>query len=665
MHTPAPAGDRPLWKNRWWWVLFLAAVLFRIWSVAALASDPRVAEPILDGKHYLELAQRLADGKGWPAGPIFMTPSYPWLLGMLFRLTPAASLTVQIFQAVLGLVTFIVLTVTVRRDLGGRVALALGALYALCGPLLGIESQVLTESLLLFLTAVALFLWPKPGQPWWRHLLFGVVAGLLATGRGIFLLVPLAALVHFWIAQRSAEPPAAGLPSEKSKKRHRSRVKRSNAVTSAPGMGAGPAASVLSLLAGLVLALLPLAIHQTRSVGSLRILSLNGGMNFYVGNHSAAVGMYSLPPEIDLETDFTATHAASRLEGRPVALAESYQFWTERALHDLMNDPGRWLSLWTRKALLFLSPRDIPQIEDFQILRERHLPLRFALFDFAWILPLAVLGLVAHVRSRLRSRAKSAEATPSTPPDCGTNALTPWLIVIGIGWLSTILFFATGRYRIPFLAGFLGPAALGLALLVETAQKRRLRVSLIVLPLTVAIQLVLPGYPLNKARAYDYNQAGLRLRRNGNGSAALEEYRKAAATDPEDGLAWHGIGVCLVHLDRLPEAAEAYGQALARIPQSALTHYNLGIVQGRMGKDDLALGELKEANRLDPFDLRIRSDMAVALGRTGNEAESLRIVQEVLKENPRFPPAVRLLRALEEKKQNSSGNTPPRAVEHP
>jgi len=163
-----------------------------------------------------------------------------------------------------------------------RVALALAALYALCGPLLGIESQVLTESLLLFLTALALFLWPKPGQPGWRHLSFGVVAGLLATGRGLFLLVPMAALVHFWIAQRSANPPAPGRPPEKSHKGRRSRSKKSIALASAAGTRAAPFASVLFQLAGLVLALLPLAIHQTRSVGSLRILTLNGGSKIEV-----------------------------------------------------------------------------------------------------------------------------------------------------------------------------------------------------------------------------------------------------------------------------------------------------------------------------------------------------------------------------------------------
>jgi hypothetical protein len=654
MHVSASTAqerDLALWRDRRWWTILLAAILFRIWSVAGLATDPRIAEPILDGKYYMELAERLASGQGWPPGPIFMTPLYPWVLSLLFRLTAVAPFAVQIFQAMLGLFTLVLLTATARRELGERTSLALGGLYVLCGPLLGIESQVLTESLLLFLASAALFYWPKPGQAWWRLLLFGVVAGLLATGRGVFLLVPLAAAIHYWLAGRSR---SSRLKNEQPAHSHRQRRGKAKAGVTGRTRAKAPAAAtgVISLLLGLGLALLPLAVHQTRSVGSLQILTLNGGMNFFIGNHTSAQGIYSLPPEIDLEGDFTAPHAASKLAGRALTLPESSRFWTERALRDLTADPGRWLRLWTSKALLFFSPREIPQIEDFQILRERHLPLRVALIDFAWLLPLAVLGCVAHFLLWRRSRAKDSTAGKSEDTlqaQGAWEALVPWLILVAVGWLSTILFFATGRYRTPFLAGFLGPAALGLVLVFQTIRQRRLHLTLIALPLTVAVQLMLPGYPIDKARAYDHNQAGLRLQRRGDASASLEEYRKATQIDPEDGLAWHGIGVALVHLNRLPEAAEAYRQALTRIPFSVLTHYNLGIVYGRMNQDTSALRELQEATRLDPFDVRIRADMAVALARTGHEAEAAQAAREALKRDPTFAPALLLLRQLGQK----------------
>jgi Flp pilus assembly protein TadD len=96
----------------------------------------------------------------------------------------------------------------------------------------------------------------------------------------------------------------------------------------------------------------------------------------------------------------------------------------------------------------------------------------------------------------------------------------------------------------------------------------------------------------------------------------------------------------------LPEAAESYRQAARRLSQSASTHYNLGIVYARMGQDSGALVELQEAVRLDPFDVRIRSDMAVALARLGREADAEQAVRQVLGQNPSYAPALRLLREL-------------------
>jgi tetratricopeptide (TPR) repeat protein len=391
---------------------------------------------------------------------------------------------------------------------------------------------------------------------------------------------------------------------------------------------------------GLGVALFPLAVHQTRTLGSPQLLTLNGGLNLYIGNNAMSKGVYNLPSELDLESDFTARRAASRLAGTDLTLAQSSQFWSKRALDYLTDHPGDWFRLSVRKAMLFFSPREIPQIEDFQILRERHLFLKLALIDFRWILPLALLGCLARLRwpwGRLKATA---------PQGVAGVVLGPWLILIAVGWLSTMVFFATGRYRIPFLAGFLGLAAAGFLDLMDGVRAHRFRPHLVVLPLAVMFQLLLPGYSAAKACAYDHEQAGLRFVRAGNASASLEEYRQATQIDPDDGLAWHGMGVALVRLNRLPEAAESYRQAARRLSQSASTHYNLGIVYARMGQDSGALVELQEAVRLDPFDVRIRSDMAVALARLGREADAEQAVRQVLGQNPSYAPALRLLREL-------------------
>lgn len=580
------------------WILVglaIAAVALRVWSLLSLGADLRVGEPIIDGRYYLELGTLLGQGGAWPAGPVFMSPLLPAVLSVLFRVASATAHSVHVFHSVLGLATGVLLYLSACRDLGRAPALGALALYVLAGPLLAIESQVLNEPLLLFFASAAVWFWPDArtqrlggvafGIP------FGVAVGLLTIGRGAFAIL-LAPVLWTAIVRR------------------RSTMLRTTAWT----------------LVGFSIAILPLAWHQTRATGHFETLALNGGLNLYVGNNPAARGIYSLPRGIDLESDITGARAASTLAGRSLTLRESSSYFTERAAHFLTSEPKRAAWLLSRKTLLFLSPKEIPQIEDFQILREEHVPLRIAFIDFAWLLPLAVLGLASN-RSNTSRR------------------LTPWLCLIAIGWLSTIVFFATGRFRIPIWIGFLGAGGLGIQTLLEIAQRKR-SPRWLALPAGVAFALfALPTYPETAARAFDRYQLGLRHARAGQTAAALASYEEATKLAPDDAVAWHGVGTALVQLGRLPEAVDAYQRAIERNPESALTRYNLAITHARTGREDLALAQFEAAARLDPFDPAIRSDYGVALFRAGQHEAAIAAWKEALRLRPGFAPALRGLEA--------------------
>lgn len=613
-------------------VLLAAAALLRLWSSIVLVKELRIQEPVLDGRYYLDLARSLAAGNAWPPEPVFMTPLYPLLLSAAFRLSPAVAMA-QAAQSVLGLAALLLLFAAARRDLGSRAAWGAAVLYLLCGPILAMESQVLTETLLLFLVALALWLWPRERQGRWGGLGFGLVCGALTLGRGVFLALPLVALWQEWLMPRS---------------RGRS------IVVGAAGRAAGAGArwsGLVWIAAGLALSLLPLAVHQTRTTGRLQVLTLNGGLNLYLGNNPWARGLYSVPPGVDLEHDITAARSASILAGRRLDLAQADRFWGDRARRFLIENPGRALWLWGRKALLYLSPHEIPQIEDVSVLRRASLPLRVAWIDFRWILPLSVLGLLVALR-RPRGTGGAPKAGPALrgPGESSGRPprIAPWIWICLIGWVATTVFFATGRYRIPFLPGFLGLAGLGVAAAWSWVGERRApRWGMAVLPAVVALQLLLPAYPREKAASFDAYQLGIRLARLGRVEEALQAHREAARLWPESGEAWHGIGVALVRLGRLPEAAEAYRQALQRTPDSAVTRYNLGSVLGRMGDHAGALREFHGAVSLDPLDPSFRTDYAIALANNGRPDEAVRELQRVLASHPSHDPARRALESLQ------------------
>jgi tetratricopeptide (TPR) repeat protein len=603
-----PAPESPTHAGRWWPALLLAlvAVALRTWSVAVLSRDWRIFAPALDGGYYLQLAAALSRDLSWPSGPFFMTPLYPVLLSFLFRVFPATVLTVEVAQSALGLATLALLVAAARRDLGTAAGWALGGLYVLYGPILGLESQVLTEGLLLFLASVSLWFWPRPSCRAWTCAAFGVACGLMSIGRGVYLALPAVAIAQGWWRSRGA---AAG---------------------GSAGRGAAPLARTAMIAAGVGLALLPLAIHQTRTTGHLTLTTMNGGLNLFLGNNPDAVGMYSPTPGFNPQHDVTGVATASQAAGRQLDLEQASRYWTARAFDFVRRNPGRAVWLEGRKLLLGLSPLEIPQVDDFQILREHAAPLRWAFLDFRWLLPLAALGLLTAGRDRLRR-------------------LGPWLVFPALGLLSTLVFFATGRYRLATLPGYLAPAALGVLALFEMARGRRSPAAAWILPVVVVVQVLLPGYSIDHARARDAHALGMRQLGAKQPGLAVESFTRAAKWSPDWDRPWQGLANAMVDLRRLPEAQQALVRAVRINPASAESRHDLGVVRWMCGDTTGALGELAEAVRIEAYNVQYRADLAVGLEQAGRGREAARQWELVLRARPGDEAARRHLKSIREK----------------
>jgi hypothetical protein len=584
----ARIGQRPFWMAAAGLGILGAAL--RIWSILALSGSLRVSRPILDAQYYLELARRLSEGGGWPPGAHFFGPLYPWLLSLLFRVFPATPLTVEVAQSLLGLATLLGLMLAARRWFGTAAAVAAGLLFVLCGPILAMEHQVLMESLLLFLGAVALWLWPRRDELLARHAGFGVCCGLLAAGRGTFLLLALAWLGgRLWACRRAHKSPR------------------------------WTCVAVVAL--GMFLALLPQTVQQTRATGGLRVLTLNGGVNLYVGNNPSAQGIFSIPPGLDLHEDITGTRSASLLAGRELTTVEAGRFWTGRAVEFLRREPARAALLLAKKALLFFSPDEIPQIDDFQELAGETLPLRVAALRFGWILPLALAGILAHWRQHGAGPGPGANAAQVTPASRG-ESLIPWVALIAVAWIQTVVFFAAGRYRLPVMGALLGLAGVGLAALISAVRVRRYWAPVLVVAACGLLAIAPPGYPREKARCFDAYQLGKRCTQAGNFLQALGHYDRAIALWPAAGEVWHDRGVALLRLGRAREAADSFERALAQMPGSAVTWYALGAARSQAGQPDRAIEALERAVALSPANPRYRLDLGTALATLGRTEEA-------------------------------------------
>lgn len=574
--------------------LFLAALSLRVWTVTSLRDDPRIAEPVIDGMLYLQAARAIAAGAFGGDQVFFQSPLYPWLLGSLFRIAPPEVFSIQLFQSLLGMAGGLLLYLATRRWIGDAAAMIAAGLWLFYGPVLEMESEVVPATLLLLLAATSLWLWPRPRESK-RALAFGIAAGLLTAIHGAFAILP--ALAALGIAASRSEPARARW------------------------------SAVALLGAGALLAIAPLSLHQSRESGSLLLLTPNSGLNLYLGNNPAARGIYSSPPDVDLESDFTGARSASRLVGRPLTLVESSRFWRDRALAFFADDPGRAAWLLGRKALLYLTPREIPQIENFSRVAADTLPLRVAFLRFGWILPFAVLGWIAHLRSRNGALLR----------------IYPFLALIATGWISTVAFFATGRFRIPIVPAFLALAALGLLELWRTRKEKRLATGLGIVVGVFALQAFLPTYPVARADANSDYLLGLRLAQRGDHEAAIAVFQRALELDPDSGEPWHGIGVSRSEQRRFEEAVEAYRQAIRLMPLSTWTHFNLGLCLEQLGRDWEAARAFADAVALQPDDAMLRFRLGASLARLGQNAEAIEQLEIAQRLDPGQGEIARLL----------------------
>jgi tetratricopeptide (TPR) repeat protein len=94
---------------------------------------------------------------------------------------------------------------------------------------------------------------------------------------------------------------------------------------------------------------------------------------------------------------------------------------------------------------------------------------------------------------------------------------------------------------------------------------------------------------------------------------ALEHYRGVLADQPANALAWNGVGLVLMELQRYAEARTAFQRAVEADGNLASAHYNLSFTLSQVGDYDGALRETRRALELEPFYVAQKYTLALDL----------------------------------------------------
>jgi tetratricopeptide (TPR) repeat protein len=706
-------------------VILGIALVLRLAHWVAVRQAPFIGAPVMDSWEYQRWAREIAGGDwlGHGRGVFFQAPLYPYLLAILYKAVGPrldAAFLAQIGLAVAGCYA---LYRAGRAMAGERAGLAAAALAAVYGPFLFYDVQLLKESLAV--TAVSFLLWAMA----WAAARAGPAAaiGVLETATPAAAAATAASQATGASDVATAVPESTTALSEAPTGARRGAagrwllvgfllgvlaLLRENALLVVPflvplawsggrlgaGVGAGPgsraalpggagpagratlpwragvarrAGRAAAFLAGVVLALAPVALRNGLVGGDFLPTTSQGGVNFFIGNNPRADGTYRpiVPgkqiPELEQREP---ARIAAQVLGRPVTPAGVSRFWLHRALAWARSHPGDFLRLTLRKLGLFWSWYEWPDAVDYYYLRGLSPVYRLPLLEFGGVTLLAALGLAFLGGGRGRS-------------------LAPALVFAGAWMVSTVAFFLFARYRLPAVPALLLLAALPVAALVEavsawhrertgapaphpaashsasseeapgvapssdlgrTALRHPPRpadsaIRAAGLALAVAAAFALPRLAAFEPRLdlVHYNLGRLAEER-GDPALAGRHYQAALAAAPDDFLAWLDLGNLAARRRDWPDALRCYQRAAALEPDSDDAQSNLGGIYLALGDLAASSGHLERALALNPRSLQALQNSALLRLRLGDLGGARELNRRALEIDPASPAALHL-----------------------
>lgn len=487
-----------------------------------------------DTDAYRTLARAIAAGDWGHTAFHYLSPLYAFVLAPFVGLSPGGErAAVVALQIALEGAAVALLYWVGSRLAGAGAGLAAGAFYSVYGIAIYYSAIALPVTVMVLLTllviAAALFVKTRPPAFW---MLPGAALGLLALTRPNAVLMLPALVLWTWATARP---------------RARWRL--------------------LSLLAGLALVLSPFVWRSLATGGGGSPFPVNGGINFYMGNHEEANGMYvsvERVSDLPLEQVTTSIAEASRRAGHPLDARAASRYWFGAGLRFLRRAPAAAARLTLKKAAMFVRAEEIPLNTNYTFARAR-LPLLGATLGFGVLLPLAVAGIVSALGGERRR-----------DPDL-------WLVILcgGLYAASVIAFFVSDRYRLPVVPLFCLLAGHGLVTLATRRGQWRVAAG------AAVVAALLANYPLDSFRypeyAKDYFQLGNVHRERGEMEAAVALHRQGAALSPGEAQPLVELGHTYYKAGKPLEAEMALRAALVLEPGLMTARRNLALLYRDQG----------------------------------------------------------------------------------
>ena len=617
-------------------ILFFGLIFKGVYLYSYAVNNPYYSIVSMDSAVYLNWAQLILE-EGWLGTEIFYrAPFYPYLLSIIFWFAPNNLLAVYILQLVMSICSVALIYSIGKRIYGERAGLIAAGFSLFYSPLTFFETKILPTTTGIFLGLLSIYLLTRAEQEkrWYYWMAGAATLGVAAICRPNYLLmIPLLILGILVV--------------------HRRRLRE-------------------TVIPVLILILVPAVTIGTVTLRNYVVgkdfvlISANGGITFAQGNNPWARGSIAVIPGFSGEVTnqrHEETQIAERVTGRKLKPSEVNKFWFKWGLTFIQKKPLEYLRLLLYKGAILFNNHELGSNYLLDVDNEVTPWLRLAFLPFGFIMAWAVIGFARIFLERPAALA---------------------LIAAFLGsFLTAMIFYVNSRYRMTLLPPALIMAGGGLDYLVRNP--RRFGIILLAVGLTFVISLP-PFLPLNdthlsRSHSRAWAHLGDAYHDNDQLEKALWAYEKAIGMEPNSYRYYletlNLFGALEKNKDEIIQwaqqvsekiseeqyryliIAEAYYSAkdydkaleynqkiLSSFSRDHRLYLYSGILLGKMGKHHKAREVFAEGLKINPVNIDLQYNYALACFRSGYREEAVQAARKIVKNAPHFDKARSLLRQM-------------------
>jgi tetratricopeptide (TPR) repeat protein len=586
---------------RFWLVplfLFLSAFLVRLTYLNEIVNIPTNTYPVMDEKYHISLAEKIDAGETG-SEPFFRAPLYPYVLAGLFKITGSSLYWSRFIQIIIGSFLPLLLYLFGMMLFNRSLAFWAAALAVFYPTFLYYDASLLITSLMVLLTLLLVWqLYRTQTGPRTRNFIIsGFLLGLTGLARPNILLLGPALFIWVWLVLKEIQP-----------------VKKA-------------VINYIILGAAAFIIILPVTIRNYVVSGDPVFIAWQGGFNFYLGNNRLSNGWSATVPGIDYTWEGGYRDAISIAENarqKPLSRSEVSDFWYEKAIDEILSDPGAFIALEFKKLRLFFNGYEIPNNQNIYFAREYApilMPLLFdkgIYFPYGLLAPLALLGLGLTFRN--------------------WRKFLLLYLVLGSYLLSLLLFFVCARFRQPMIPLMLMLAVFAVYRLVELFRRKKYKnFALLVFILFLLIlesNHDILGLNPREVRAEDYFTLGAAELEYGRTVEAELNFRRAIETDSTHGASYNNLGLIYANNKEYIRALPLFQKAIKYEPMNPENYFNYATTLMNLNEYNGAITVLEKARQLFPLNYYVYYKLGMTYYQMGRLDEAEKSLTESLRLYP-------------------------------